>query len=40
MELTITNGTDTNSLIAVNLIPKKDASKIVIGILQMAEAPM
>ena len=40
MELTITSGIDTVNLIAVNFSPKKDASNIVIGILQMAEAPM
>jgi hypothetical protein len=40
MELTITSGMDTAILIAVNFIPKKDASNIVIGILHMAEAPI
>ena len=40
MELAITRGMDTASLIAVNRIPKKDASNMVMGTLQMAEAPI
>lgn len=34
------SGKETHNLIRVNLIPKKEASNIVIGIRQVAEAPM
>ena len=40
MELNITNGMETQSLIIENFIPRKDASKMVIGTLQIAEAPI
>lgn len=37
---TIIRGIDISNLIIENLIPKKEASKIVIGILVKAEDPM
>jgi hypothetical protein len=40
MEVAITKGTDASSLISENFIPIKEASNIVIGTLQIAEAPM
>ncbi len=40
MELSITRGMETTSLMILNFIPIKDASKIVIGTLQIPEAPM
>jgi hypothetical protein len=36
----ITSGMATSSLIAENFTPRKEASNIVIGTLQIAEAPM
>ena len=39
MELIITKGMDTANLTKLNFIPIKEASKIVIGIRQIAAAP-
>jgi hypothetical protein len=40
MEVAITNGTDASTRIIENFIPIKEASNIVIGTLQIADAPM